>query len=120
MTDNPAHQGDCLFLQIWPKIKERSLLQALYVCPNQTTSEDILLICSIRAPAILYYFFFIFYFCGNITCVCHSGGRCPPGGWRDEPGCGIVPHLDGTLITPGPGEKAPSGPGRCAAEGTDH
>lgn len=42
------------------------------------------------------------------------------GGRRDEQGCGIVSHLDGTLITPGPGEKAPSGPGRCAAEGTDH
>lgn len=79
MTNNTAHHGDCLFLQIWPKIKECSFLQALYVCPNQMTSEDILLICSIRALTILYGVFFLF-LCGNITCVWYSGGRCPPGG----------------------------------------
>ena len=78
MTDNTALQGDCLWLQIWPKIKECSLLQALYVCPNQMTSEDILLICYIRALAV-FLFIYLFIFRGYITCVWYSGGRCPPG-----------------------------------------
>lgn len=43
-----------------------------------------------------------------------------PKGWWDELGCSIVPHLDGTLITWGPGEKAPSEPSWCTAQGTDH
>lgn len=114
MTDNTAHQGGCLFLQIWPKIKVCSLLQALYVCPNQMTSEDILLICCIRALATFLFFSWVH----NLCMV--QWWQVSPRGWWDVLGCGIVPHLDGTLIMPGPGEKAPSGPGRCAAEGTDH
>lgn len=35
-------------------------------------------------------------------------------------GYSIVPHLDGTLITQRPREEAPSGPGWCTDEGTDH
>ena len=46
--------------------------------------------------------------------VWDSGCRCPLGAGEMSWGCGIVPHLDGTLITEGlvggPGERAPSGP----------
>lgn len=82
MTNNTAQQGNCLFLQIWPKIKEHSFLQALYVCPNQMTSGDTPLICYITALAILHIFIFFYFLCGNITCVWYSGGRCPLGGGR--------------------------------------
>lgn len=115
MNDNTAHQGARLFLLIWPKIKACSLLRALHVSKANDLWRDTFDF-HIRALVIFYFVFFW----RRITCAWYSGGRCPPRGWRDELGCSIVPHVDGTLITQRPGGKTPSGPGQCTAEGTDH
>lgn len=61
MTNNTAHHGDCLFLQIWLKIKGCSFPQALYVCPTQMTSVETILICFIGALA--FGFFLLLFFC---------------------------------------------------------
>lgn len=74
---------------------------------------------SIRVPTIFFIHILSFCACGNVTSMV-QWRQVSPRGWGDELGCGIVFHLDDTLITAGPGEKAPSGPDRCTAEGIDH
>lgn len=82
MTVNTPHQGDCLFLQIWPKIKECSLPpgSARVSKPNDLWRCILDLFYQSAGFSLWISFLYYYVFGGNITCVWYSGSRCPPGG----------------------------------------
>lgn len=85
MTNNTASQRDCLFLQIWLKIRKCSFLRALYVCPDQMTSKGFDLLYQNTSYSFYMLFCFLGFFFLWIYNLCMvQWQQVSPRGWQDE------------------------------------